>query len=64
MRGWTDSAALVVIRIVLDRLAAHYGLIVSGSGRRTRAWRAPEDDDANPDNGPRTETARGSGKTE
>jgi hypothetical protein len=42
--GWSDNAALVVLRIVLDRLGAHYGFVVTGKSSRTRAWRAPDTD--------------------
>ena len=42
-QGWPDSAALVVFKLALDRLATHYGFTLSGSGRRTRAWRTPDD---------------------
>jgi Domain of unknown function (DUF6456) len=42
--GWSQSASLVVLRLALDRLAAHYGFHATGAGARTRAWRAPDDD--------------------
>jgi hypothetical protein len=41
--GWPDSAALVVLRLALDRLGAHYGFLASGGRRRMRVWRAPDD---------------------
>ena len=41
--GWPESAALVVLKLALDRLAHHYGFTLRGAPSRTRAWRAPED---------------------
>jgi hypothetical protein len=43
-RGWSDNASLVVLRIALDRLAAHYGFVIAGARSRTRVWRADEAD--------------------
>jgi hypothetical protein len=51
-QGWPDSAALVVFKLALDRLAVHYGFVVTGSGRRTRAWRAPDEDNARANSDP------------
>ncbi len=44
--GWTDSAALVVLKMALDRLASHYGFTLTGAGRQTRAWRATDEQGA------------------
>lgn len=56
-QGWSDSAALTVLRIVLDRLAAHYGLIAHVTRSRVRTWHAP-DEDNNDGNGAGKKTAR------
>jgi Domain of unknown function (DUF6456) len=39
--GWPRSAARVVLAIALDRLALHYGMIVTAPSRgRMRSWQA------------------------
>lgn len=43
-RGWPARTAKVVLCLALDRLAAHYGISASATGRgraRMRAWQAP-----------------------
>jgi len=56
-QDWPDSAALVVLKLALDRLADHYGFSATARNRtRTRAWRAPEEDGA-------TDTERQAKKT-
>ncbi|WP_296583412.1 DUF6456 domain-containing protein [Xanthobacter sp.] len=43
--GWPARTAKVVLCLALDRLAAHYGISASATGRdraRMRAWQAPE----------------------
>lgn len=57
-QGWSDSAALTVLRIVLDRLAAHYGFVVQGTRPRVRAWRAPDEGADMDANGEDKKTAR------
>lgn len=42
--GWPDNAALVVLRLALDRLAQHYGFTTRVRAR-TRVWRAPDDEE-------------------
>ena len=41
-RDWPRASARIVLRIALERLAAHYGTIVHAR-RRTRAWRMEEE---------------------
>ncbi|WP_197024087.1 DUF6456 domain-containing protein [Xanthobacter sp. 126] len=44
-RRWPVRTAKVVLCLALDRLAAHYGISASATGRDrapTRAWQAPE----------------------
>ncbi|MGL5361909.1 MAG: DUF6456 domain-containing protein [Bosea sp. (in: a-proteobacteria)] len=44
-RGWPVRSAKLALRLALDRLADHYGLVerVTGSDRqRTRVWQAPD----------------------
>jgi hypothetical protein len=42
-KGWPRRSARIVLRIALDRLAAHYGMgPVVGTGTRLRAWAADE----------------------
>lgn len=41
-RGWAKSAARVVLKIALDRLAMHYGMGVVSTRTRLRAWSAEE----------------------
>jgi Domain of unknown function (DUF6456) len=60
-QGWPDSAALVVFKLALDRLAVHYGLVVTGAGRRTRAWCAAAENDAQMDSAEGKKTARDPG---
>ena len=43
-QDWPQSAALVVLKLALDRLAAHYGFAVTGKRSRMRAWQAPEEE--------------------
>jgi hypothetical protein len=48
-KGWPQRSAKVVLQIALDRLAAHYGMGVAvGTGRRMRAWQAPEEEPSLP----------------
>jgi hypothetical protein len=48
-KGWPQRSAKVVLQIALDRLAAHYGMGVAvGTGRRMRAWQAPEEEMSRP----------------
>jgi hypothetical protein len=42
-QDWPDSAALIVFKLALDRLASHYGFTVTAASRRTRAWRSDDD---------------------
>ena len=43
VRGWPRASAKVVLRIALDRLAGHYGMICGRTRSRVRAW-AMEDE--------------------
>ncbi|WP_234054206.1 MULTISPECIES: DUF6456 domain-containing protein [unclassified Xanthobacter] len=48
-RRWPARTAKVVLGLALDRLAAHYGLATTATGRERspiRAWSAPDDDPA------------------
>jgi hypothetical protein len=42
-RGWPRASAKVVLQIALDRLAAHYGMILPPVRSRVRAWIKEED---------------------
>lgn len=39
-RGWAKRSARVVLKIGLDRLAQHYGMLMTSGKRRIRAWSA------------------------
>ncbi len=41
-RGWSKRSGRVVLKIALDRLAAHYGLDVTAQKSGIRAWRNEE----------------------
>ena len=41
-RGWAKRSARVVLKIALDRLAAHYGMTVVSRRAPIRAWSAPD----------------------
>jgi len=49
-RGWPRASAKVVLKIALDRLAAHYGMIVPPRRARLRSWTKEdnEGDDKSP----------------
>lgn len=38
--GWSSRSAKVVLKIALERLSAHYGLRLTGTGSGIKAWRA------------------------
>ena len=47
-RSWPRASAKVVLKIALDRLAAHYGMILAPRSARLRSWAKEEADDKAP----------------